>query len=404
MILDKIQIKENLMNSKNVLYLCVIAFLVVATGVFLASCSGNGNDAAGVPSSEAAITELTVGFDGKSYPITFDGNNTFVLNIVLAPNEVAPTQFNVNSVTLSDKATGLTVGVPLLVDNNAVAITITAEDGTQASYTISVSHLTIPSATQIQITDGTKSDDTKKLPSNFMVFDITNNMTTQINVEFLLVKAGNTAPTDLTSFRKTASIEFRNPSGGAGTVNKDVVMAHKSILTNTGTTSLYLAHDSEGNYPLDTKTTYALYALFPDSADQTIAKLGDYTTGEYVDPKDYTDTALFIEQLSTADNSGNFYIKREQFMVFTGLVGQIPSATTALSGPPSGYGLITNNSYTTIPSAFNGNTKQSTTKPGVTSISFLPEPTYSSWSDGQDQSFRLHVGFSEMYFNFKLVD
>ena len=264
MILDKIHIKENLMNSKNVfLYLRVIAFLVVATGVFLASCSGN--DAAAVPSSEAAITELTVSFDGKSYPITFDGNNTFGLSLVSAS---APTQFDVNSVTLSDKATGLTVGVPLSVDNNAVAITITAEDGTQASYTISVSHLTIPSATQIQIIDGTKSDGTKKFPSNFMVFDITSDMTTQTNVEFLLVKDGDIAPTDLATFRKTASIEFVDPEDGLGGdngidyINKDVVMAHKSILVDTGDTSLYLAHDSEGNYPLDHGTTYVLYALF----------------------------------------------------------------------------------------------------------------------------------------------
>ena len=272
MILDKIQIKENLMNRKNVFsYLRVVAFLVVATGVFLASCSGNdaaavlsseaaiteltvsfngksypitfdGNNTFGLSlglapnevaptqfnvdsvtlsdkaqglkvddtlsvdnnavaititaedgtqtiytitilNSEAAITELTVSFNGKSYPITFDGNNTFGLKMVLAPNEVAPTQFNVDSVTLSDKAQGLKVDDPLSVDNNAVAITITAEDGTQATYTISVSYFIFNSVYQKKITDGTKSDDTKKLPSNFMVFDISSNATTQTNVE-----------------------------------------------------------------------------------------------------------------------------------------------------------------------------------------------------------------------------
>ena len=153
-----------------------------------------------------------------------------------------------------------------MIDKTDYTVTLTGtgdSDGVdgQRSGGASRSCLTPPlslTAAQVKITDGTKSDGTKKFPSHVMVFDIatTDTVSTTIPVEFLLVREGLAAPATLEEFRETATITMTSPAE-----DSELVMAFKSTLLPSEKTSLYLAHDSRGNYPLDEGTGCTLYAV-----------------------------------------------------------------------------------------------------------------------------------------------
>ena len=139
-----------------------------------------------------------------------------------------------------------------------------------------------------------------------MVFDIatTDTVKTTVPVEFLLVKEGLTAPATLEEFRETATITMTSPAK-----DSELVMAFKSALFPLEKTSLYLAHDSQGNYPLDEGAKYTLYAAQPESSDTTPQNLGDFTTGTHLAAVSYTGTG-FAEDISTMETTGNLYMAK----------------------------------------------------------------------------------------------
>lgn len=286
-------------------------FFILLSFLILASC-GDGEVA---KSNEAEIKELTLTVNNNDYVIDFDENRAYT--VIIPHTETIPSQVTAKSLALSEKATGLLAGDALPVTAKQIALTITSEDqSVQNTYYINLVFPRMPlTATQIQVVDGTKQDNSRKFPSNFMIFDIqtANAMSEKIPVEFLLVKNGDNAPGTLEAFRKTVAVTLLNGS-------YDLVMSHKSAILPSGLTSLYLSHDSAGRYPLEPDTGYTLYELQPESNDSAPKSLGSFATGTYAT---YTgDLAQHIEDPGTADNSGRFYIENEQFFVLTSLFGQ----------------------------------------------------------------------------------
>ena len=178
-----------------------------------------------------------------------------------------------------------------------------------------------------------------KHASNFMVFDITTSDTVSsaIAVEFLLVKNGDAVPSTLEEFRKSAAISLGS--------SHDLVMAHGSAIFPCQATSLYLAHDSEGNYPLTPGTDYSLYALQPLASSTVPASIGIFTTGTHVDPSAYGDLSKHIEHPGTASPNGRFYMKNGQFMVLTSLIGVAIAATGDLALMRNNSTIVSGDTY-----------------------------------------------------------
>lgn len=228
-----------------------------------------------------------------------------------------------------EENTGAISGTPTVVSAKAdYTITLTGtnnSEGVDGNATVSITILPPAplslTATQSKITDGTTNNGTKKLPSNFMIFDITpaQEVSRQIPIEFLLVRDGDAAPTNLEQFRKTVTLNLKE---GGTYSNHEVVMAYQSILAPVEQTSLYLAHDSEGRYPLSPDTDYRLYVVQPNSSAYTPVSLGSFRTGSYVDPNLYPDMKYHIESLAGSEHTGTFYMKKEQFFVLVSLFGQ----------------------------------------------------------------------------------
>ena len=110
--------------------------LIILVIVISSSCSGSGG--AETQSSQAEITELAVTINGTDYPITFEADRTSTVSIPAA--ETIPGKITVKSAVISEKASGLQASDELAVTNNQASITITAEDGTKLSYTLSPQH------------------------------------------------------------------------------------------------------------------------------------------------------------------------------------------------------------------------------------------------------------------------
>ena len=225
-------------------------------------------------------------------------------------------------------------------DKTDYTVTLTGtgdSEGVDGSAAVSITIMSYAplalTAAQVKITDGTKSDGTKKFPSHVMAFDIatTDAVNRTVPVEFLLVKKELAAPTTLEEFRKTATITMTEPAE-----DYELVMAFKSALFPSEKTSLYLAHDSQGNYPLDEGTEYTLYAAQPESNDTTPQTLGDFTTGTHLADASYTGADEFAEDIATMEITGNLYMAKTQFIILHGLKANDLPAQWSATGPPGG--------------------------------------------------------------------
>ena len=170
-------------------------------------------------------------------------------------------------------------------------------------------------ATQVQIIDGSGVSATK-LPSRSMAFDITTDSGTapasDVEVEFLLVKNGDTVPTTLAEFQAEKTITPHS-------LNYSVNPSYKSIIKTTGQTSLYLAHDLHTDGLLEPGTQYTLYYVQPNSDDTKPHSMGTFSTGTVV-TSSYVDVP-FAEDPGTAQINGTLYIKPGQFLIYVGLAG-----------------------------------------------------------------------------------
>ena len=299
-----------------------------------------------------------------------------------------------------DPANGAISGTPTTVSAKAdYSITLTGTgdfagvDGEAAvSITVLLHALLNLSAAQLEIIDGTKSDGTMKHASNFMMFDITTSDTVSspIAVEFLLVKNGDAVPSTLEEFRKSVAISL--------TSSQDLVMAHSSAIFPSQATSLYLAHDSEGNYPLTPGTGYALYAVQPLAVSTTPASIGTFTTGTHVDPSAYGDIRKHIEDPGTASPAGRFYMKNGQFMVLTSLIGEAAAAA-------SNYILTKQDSESTpyIDIAADPSSTYHTISISDYTVSFSNnKPTLLFWAIYTNHSWATQLG-SEFYWNINFI-
>ncbi len=303
--------------------------------------------------------------------------------------------------------TGAISGTPTAMsDKTDYTITLTGtgdSEGVDGSAAVSITIMSYTplslTAAQVKITDGTKSDGTKKFPSHAMVFDIatTDTVKTTVPVEFLLVKKGLSAPATLEEFRRTATITMTSP-----VKDSELVMAFKSALLPSEKTSLYLAHDSQGNYPLDEGTEYTLYAAQPESSDTTPKTLGDFTTGTHLAAASYTGTG-FAEDISTMETTGNLYMAKTQFIILHFLKEEdLPDAWT-VAGPPSGNTIVINGSKVFSNADFSFFARILTPKPGSLSVGIVPENDF--FSSLTEVSLHLTSGFDFAgSLLFKLID
>ena len=169
-------------NGIRSLNLCLLTPILIILAL-ISSCSSSTE----TESSQAKITELTVTINGTDYPITFDTDRAFTVSIPVA--ETIPGKITVKSAAISEKASGLQASDELAVTNNQASITITAENGTTISYTLSLNVL----SAKITATEIPKRADTD-VRDSYVLFSIEANK--DLSDYHLAVKEkGKTAPT-----------------------------------------------------------------------------------------------------------------------------------------------------------------------------------------------------------------
>ena len=168
-------------NGIRSLNLCLLTPILIILAL-ISSCSSSTEP----QSSQAKITELTVTINGTDYPITFDTDRAFTVSIPIA--ETIPGKITVKSAAISEKASGLQASDELAVTNNQASITITAEDGTTISYTLSLNVL----SAKITATEIPKRADTD-VRDSYVLFSIEANKNLS-NYHLAVKEKGKTAP------------------------------------------------------------------------------------------------------------------------------------------------------------------------------------------------------------------
>ena len=162
--------------------LCLLTPILIILAL-ISSCS-SGTE---TKSSQARITELTVTINGSDYSITFDTDRAFTVSI--PASETIPGKITVKSAVISEKASGLQASDELTVTSNQASITITAEDGTTISYTLSLNIL----PAKITATEIPKRADTD-VRDSYVLFSIEANKDLS-NYHLAVKEKGKTAPT-----------------------------------------------------------------------------------------------------------------------------------------------------------------------------------------------------------------
>ena len=184
--------------------------------------TGDSDGVNGTAAVSIAVTPLTAAYDAIEATV-----GTPITEVTPIPSDTGWTgtwAANLPDGLKIAADTGAISGTPTAVsDKTDYTVTLTGtgdSEGVDGSAAVSITIMPYAplalTAAQMKITDGTKSDGTKKFPSHFMVFDIatTDTVKTTVPVEFLLVKEGLTAPTTLEEFRKTAAITMTEPAEG----------------------------------------------------------------------------------------------------------------------------------------------------------------------------------------------
>ena len=135
-------------SLKTLLILAVLPALAL-----LIACADAGSDEPDVKSSDAKITELTLTISEQDITVTFDSEGQATVNVSHSPSEDKPTDALIKSMTLSTGASatdgstsstvvaGDTVGIRTESDAHDILLNITAEDGSERSYTITLNYL-----------------------------------------------------------------------------------------------------------------------------------------------------------------------------------------------------------------------------------------------------------------------
>ncbi|OQX29986.1 MAG: hypothetical protein B0D92_00825 [Spirochaeta sp. LUC14_002_19_P3] len=113
------------------------AFILMAASLLVLAACNSGTPANGTPakSSSTDITELIVTVGSTDYTVNFNGTAG---SVFLPMAETVPGSITVKSAALAAGASGLTAAQVLTLSGSNVEISITAEDGTVKTYTLTV--------------------------------------------------------------------------------------------------------------------------------------------------------------------------------------------------------------------------------------------------------------------------
>ena len=134
--------------SKTLFILAVLPALAL-----LIACTDTVSDEPDVKSSDAKITELTLTISEQDIAITFDSAGQATVTVSYSSSEGKPTDALIKSMTLSAGASatdgsslstvvaGDRIGIRTASDAHDILLDITAEDGSESSYTITLNYV-----------------------------------------------------------------------------------------------------------------------------------------------------------------------------------------------------------------------------------------------------------------------
>ncbi len=256
--------KKNLLSKNSQLkYLSLLKqfTLILLTAISIAACNVTENNEAKA-SSQAEITELTITVNNTDYSITFDTNRAFTVSIPAI--ETIPSKITVKSAVISKKANGLQANDELIVTNNQVLITITAEDGTSVNYTLKLINLII-------VAEMAKTNPDKDRRYHYVLFTIkSGDGITSLGRHKLALKLNTAPPPSVQDMREGAGV-YRIINSSA----KKVLLSYTlgSGIRGLATNANYLGRAVKDkdtingevvdvdSYLLTPDTSYTLYAL-----------------------------------------------------------------------------------------------------------------------------------------------
>ncbi len=254
--------------------------LILFTAILIAACNVIKNDEVKA-SSQAEITELTITINSTDYSITFDTDGAFTVSIPAI--ETIPGKITVKSAVISEKASGLQANDELIVTNNQVLITITAEDGTSADYTLKLMKLII-------VMEMEKINPDKDRRYHYVLFTIrSGDGTSSLGRHKLALKLNTDPPPSVQDMREGAGV-YRIINSSA----KKVLLSYtlKSGILDIATNANYLGRavkngdTVEGevvdvdSYLLTPGTSYILYAL--KDGGSSVETAHSFTTDVFV--------------------------------------------------------------------------------------------------------------------------
>ncbi len=254
--------------------------LILFTVISIAACNATENNEAKT-SSQAEITELTVTINSIDYPITFDTDRAFTVSIPAI--ETIPGKITVKSSVISKKASGLQANDELIVTNNQVLITITAEDGTSVNYTLKLINLII-------VVEMEKINPDKDRRYHYVLFTIrSGDGTTSLGRHKLALKLNTDPPPSVQDMREGAGV-YRIINSSA----KKVLLSYTlgSGILDIATNANYLGRAVKDgdtingevvdvdSYLLIPNTSYTLYAL--KDGGSSVETAHSFTTDDFV--------------------------------------------------------------------------------------------------------------------------
>ena len=241
--------------------------------------------------SRAEITEFTVTAGSQDYTADFSGTSWKIL----IPNfESFPAQLTVKSIALSAGAVGLKKDDLLPLTNQTASVTITAEDGTEAVYTITI-------AKKFTVAEVEKSTPAKDRRHHYVLFQVSSGSGSSLGRHKLALK--------LKTAEAPTAAEMTDGAGVYRVINgteKRVILAYpldsdiESITASNGGKSVKHGAAISGSsdtvdvdsHLLAPGSTYTLYAL--KDGEQTVEALAWLTTDVFDTAETLLDSQYFI--------------------------------------------------------------------------------------------------------------
>ena len=241
--------------------------------------------------SRAEITELTVTAGSQDYTADFSGTSWKIL----IPNfESFPAQLTVKSIALSAGAIGPEKDDVLPLTNQTASVTITAEDGTEVVYTITI-------AKKFTVAEVEKSTPAKDRRHHYVLFQVSSGSGSSLGRHKLALK--------LKTAKAPTAVEMTGGAGVYRVINgteKRVILAYpldsdiESITASNGEKSVLHGAAISGSsdtvdvdsHLLAPGSTYTLYAL--KDGEQTVEALAWLATDVFDTAETFLDSQYLI--------------------------------------------------------------------------------------------------------------